>query len=259
MPKKKEGWQPGDEPTSELARLIINSWFNDDFVLAIIYGTPRVGKSSYALKVMIQVYDYLFGWDMWKVYDKCIGWKPEDVIQDWSMILDKIPAYCWDDAGCWLFTLNWNDPLLQEVQRYMNVVGTDIQCLILTTPTPEWILSKVGAMPGAYWVKITKRDGGGTKYLGRLPDSKRYARLATAYWPFKTPDLKSRRVRKRFYDEFSCKLPQELYETYNPTRMKYASLVRLEMKKAMLKKLGKATEADISTIDQRIAEVMGNE
>jgi len=235
-------WQPGDSPTSELARLIINSYFNDDFMLVIIYGTPRVGKSVYALKVMIQVYDFLWGWDKWKVYERCMGWTPEQVIEAWAQIEEKLPAYCWDDAGCWLFTLKWADPMLIEVQRYMNVVGTDIQCLILTSPTPEWILSKIGQMPGAYWVKITKTDGAGTKFLGRLPDSRRFARQATAYWPFKTPDLKTRKVRKRFYDEYSCKLDDELYAAYNPTRRMYAELVRAAMKAAMLEKVRKSNK-----------------
>jgi hypothetical protein len=228
-------------------------------MLIIVYGTPRVGKSVYALRVMLQVYDFLFGWDKWRVYDNCIGWKPEEVINQWALIDEKLPAYTWDDAGCWLFTLNWSDPLLQEVQRYMNVVGTDIQALILTTPTPDWILSKIGNMPGAYWVEIVKRDGAGTEFLGRLPDSKRFARLATIYKPFKTKDRKSRRVRKKYYDEFSCKLDQELYEVYNPTRLKYAKLVRLAMKKEMLKKAGGEEEAAvINTIDERINAVMGD-
>lgn len=257
MPKKKDVWSPGQEPTSELARMIINSYFNDDFMLIIVYGPPRCGKSVYALKVMIQVYDYLWGWDKWKVYENCMGWKPEEVINRWCMIEDKLPSYCWDDAGCWLFTLSWNDPVLQEVQRYSNVVGTDIQALMLTTPSPDWILNKIGKMPGAYWVKIDKRDGGGTSKLGRLPDSKRYARLATVYKPFKTADLKSQRVRKKVYDEFSCKLDDDLYAEYNPTREKYAKLVRLSMKKAMLKQMGKASDTDLGTIDDRIKQVIG--
>lgn len=243
-----------------LAREMINAWFNDDFMLVIIYGAPRIGKSTYALRVMIQVYDYLFGWDKWQVYDNCMGWKPEEVINDWAMISDKMPAYCWDDAGCWLFTLNWSDPMLQEVQRYFNVVGTDIQCVVLTTPDPEFILTKIGNMPGTYRVRIVKRDGGGPGRLGRLPDSKRYARLATVYKPFKTPDLKSRRVRKKYYDTFSCKLDDELYKVYNPTRLKYAKLVRLEMKKQMLKKVGgDSQESAINTIDERINAIVGAE
>jgi len=237
MPKKKPVWKPGDEPTSILARMIINSYFNDDFMLVIIYGPPRSGKSVYALKVMIQVYDFLWGWDKWRVYENCIGWKPEEVIQDWYDIEEKLPAYCWDDAGCWLFSLDWNDPVLREVQRYANVVGTDIQALLLTTPTPDWILNKIGKMPGAYWVKINKRDGGGITHLGRLPDSKRYARQAVIYKPFKTPDLKSQRVRKTSYDYFSCKLDDDLFKVYNPTRLSYAKLVKEAMREAMLAKI----------------------
>lgn len=243
MPKYKDKWEPGDEPTSELARLIINAWFNDDFLLAIIYGNLRIGKSAYALKVMQQVYDYLFGYDRFEVFERFMGWEPTEVIERWASLRKAIPCYTWDDAGCWLFTLRWNDPMLVEVQRYFNVIATDIKCVILTTPTPEWILSKIGGMPGAYWIKITKRDGG-TRYLDTLPDSRRFSRLATAYYPFKTPDLKTRKVRKRFYDEFSCKLNDKLYNQYYPVRQRYAQLVRQALKNEMLEKVKRHREKD---------------
>jgi hypothetical protein len=255
MPKLSPGWSPGDEPTSELARLIINAWFNDDFILAIIYGTPRIGKSAYALKVMHQVYDYLKGYSALETFRRYMGWEPSEVITQWAALEGPIPCYTWDDAGCWLFTLKWSDPLLVEVQRYFNVIGTDIKCVMLTSPTPEWILSKIGSMPGAYWIKITKRDGG-TAHLGALPPSKRWAREATAYYPFKTPDLKSRRVRKRFYDLFSCRLAQDLYDEYGPIRQKYARLVREAMKAEMLNKI-KAREEKGKSYGRDLNKEMG--
>lgn len=223
------------EPTSELARLIINAYLNDDFILAIIYGVPRIGKSAYALKVMHQVYDYLKGLDAITVFRRYMGWEPSEVVEQWADISQRIPCYTWDDAGCWLFTLNWNDPLLMEVQRYFNVIGTDINAVLLTSPTPEWILNKIGSMPGAYWIKVTKTDGGQAK-LGILPPSRRFAREAIAYYPFKTPDLKSRRVRKRFYDEFSCLLADDLYNEYGPVRRRYAQLVKAAMRAVMLQR-----------------------
>jgi len=233
MPRIKPVWKPGDPPTSALARKIINAYYNDIFLLPVIYGEPRIGKSAYALKVLFQVYDFIWGWDMYRVYEECMGFRPAEVIMDWKKLGRKIPGYIWDDAGCWLFTLDYQDPLLKEVQRYFNVLSTDIQCLILTTPDPTWILNKIGKMPGSKWIKIIRVYGDDT-HLGPWTDSIRYSRRALTYTPWRAPDLKKTGVSKPWIqDDYSCRLPDELYEYYKPKREYYAGLVKERMWSAM--------------------------
>jgi len=222
-----------DLPTLALARKICRNYMNDDFSLIIIYGPPRIGKSAYAIKVMGQVLDYLKGQDIYDpgVCQKYLGWDPRENVDRWLDIYKRIPVFTWDDAGYWLFSLNWTDPLLITVQQYMNVVGTDMNTLILTTPDPSWILSKIANMPGTIRVNIIKRDG------GREFDSVRFARRAIAYKPWKYPDGKGGGVNKVLEDEFSCKLPDPFYsEWYKPIREKYAYDAKLAMKEELIRR-----------------------
>ncbi|MBA7491419.1 hypothetical protein ES702_01964 [subsurface metagenome] len=226
-------------PSLALARKIVKAFLVDDFMLLIIYGTPRIGKSAYGIKVMGQVIDYLFGEDIFKlkgsekirapICQKYMGWDPEYNVNRWIDLYKRIPGYIWDDAGYWLFSLNWTDPLLITVQQYMNVVGTDMNSLMLTTPDPEWILSKIATMPGTIRVRITKRDGGRSD-----ADSKLFSRLAVGYLPYKYPDLKKGGVNKVLMDEFSCKLPEPFYSKwYKPTRESYARIAKLAMREEL--------------------------
>ena len=226
-------------PSLALARWIVKSYRYDDFILGILHGTPRIGKSAYAVKVMGQVVDYFFGEDIYKITgstgyrrapicQKYLGWDPTENVETWLDIFERSPCFTWDDAGYWLFSLNWTDPLLISIQQYMNVIGTDMNTLLLTTPDPTWILSKIANMPGTLRVKIIKRRGGNSD-----ADSIRFARRAIGYKPWVSPDLKSKGVNKVLSDEFSCKLPDEFYRWYKPTREKYARVAKLAMRAAL--------------------------
>lgn len=229
-------------PSLALARWIVKAYRLDDFNLFIIHGTPRIGKSAYAIKAMGQVIDYLWGEDIFKITgstghrqapycQKYMGWDPSDNVNIWLDIFERIPAFTWDDAGYWLFSLNWTDPLLIAVQQYMNVVGTDINNLMLTTPDPSWILSKIATMPGTMRIKVIKRDGGRSD-----ADSKVFARRALGYVPWKSPDLKSGGVNKKIEDDYSCKLPDEFYKWYKPTRRKYATAAKKAMRRELIRR-----------------------
>lgn len=236
-------------PTLALARWIVKAFRLDDFNLFIIHGTPRIGKSAYAVKAMGQVIDYLWGEDIYKITgstgfrraplcEKYLGWDPNIIVDIWLDIKERIPQFTWDDAGYWLFSLNWTDPLLISVQKYMNVVGTDINNLMMTTPDPEWILSKIASMPGTMRIKIIKRDGGRGD-----SDSRVFSRRALGYVPWKYPDLKGGGVNKKIEDDFSCKLPDEFYKWYKPTREFYAQAAKLEMKEELRRRRLRNIEA----------------
>ena len=154
-----------------------------------------------------------------------MGWDPNDNVNNWLDLKKRIAGYIWDDAGYWLFSLNWTDKLLITVQQYMNVVGTDMNNLMLTSPDPEWILSKIATMPGTMRIKITKRDGGKGD-----SDSRVFSRRAIGYVPWKYPDLKGGGVNKKIEDDYSCKLPEEFYEWYKPTRELYTMRAKTAMK-----------------------------
>ena len=231
-----------DLPTLALARKICRNYMRDDFSLVIIYGTPRIGKSAYGIKSMGQVLEYLTGEDIFEitegekvrapVCEKYMGWDPNENVDRWLELFKRIPGFIWDDAGYWLFSLNWTDPLLIAVQQYMNVVGTDMNTLILTSPSPKWILSKIATMPGTIKIKIIKRDGGRGD-----SDTRRFSRRATSYESWEYPDGKGGGVNKIMVDDFSCKLPEPFYSKwYKPTREGYAYEAKMAMKKELLRR-----------------------
>lgn len=207
-------------PTLALARKIVSNYENDDFSLIIVYGNLRVGKSTYVIKSMEQAHQYLgfLKGIMQPDYLKWImGWDTEEVVESWMNVEERQPCYLWDDAGYWLHSMNWNDPLMISIQQYFNVVGTDYNTIILTTPSPKWVLSKIANMPDMFRIKVTKRDGGkkDSEYV-------KFARRAKAYQKWESPDLKRGGVNTRMVDLFSCKMEESLYKWYKPVRDGYA-------------------------------------
>jgi len=206
----------------------------DGFVPIIVYGELRAGKSAYAMKVLIEVLSYLFGWEItYKRLRNYWGFHPRDVVTTWLNKGDeKAPVYVWDDAGFWLFSMDWSDPLLVSILKYLNVIGTDYGALILTTPDPSWVLSKFQTLHGMIRVKIVHAQGRDT-IDNSLPDSIRFKRIATGYKPYRSPDFKKTGVNKVFKDTFSCKIPDDMYEEYKPERDHYAKLAKNMMMDAL--------------------------
>jgi len=235
-------------PTLALARLIVSAYLRDDFLLIIIYGNLRMGKSAYAIKVMGQVYDYLRGRPLSiDLVDEYLAWHPNDVIQKWTEITKRIPMFIWDDAGYWLFSMNWHDPLMIEIQKYFNLVGTDMNTLVLTTPDPTWILSKLLNMPGTVRVKVMKRDGG----ISDTPTAL-YRREARGYKPYRSPDLKKHGVNRILTDQFSCYIPDEIYAFYQPRREHYTRIAKARMRDVLLSKIKGEGGVERPQIDERI-------
>lgn len=216
-------------PSLILAQNMVRNFRYDDFTLWIIEGPLRIGKSAYVMKAGYQVLDYFYGdpmtWDAMKPY---MGWHPAENVEKWLNVEERQPFFIWDDAGMWLFSLDWSDPLMVAIQKYMNVVGTDYNNLVLTSPSAGWILSKISQMPGMRRIKIIKRDGG-----IRDTPTKLFSRTAICYQPWRSPDLKAHGVYKRFYDQYSCQIPDEIYEIYYPIRREYARLAKMAIKEQL--------------------------
>lgn len=233
-------------PSLSLARMICRAYIRDDFILVIIYGPLRMGKSAYAMKVLGQVYDYFKGTplspDLVRDY---MGFHPSLVIDRWFELGDKrIPMYVWDDAGYWLYSLDWNDPLLKAIQKYMNVIGTDMNCLLLTTPDPTWILKKILNMPGTIRGEVQKREGG----ISDAP-SKVFARRCRGYKPYRMPDLKKTGVNVLWEDDYSCRIPDDVYAYYLPVRRNYALMAKQSIKDMLNPKKDDSMDAVIKNLN----------
>lgn len=232
-------------PTLALSRLIVRNFERDDFSLVIVDGNLRKGKSTYAMKAIEQAGIYLgtFKELTPRNLNYYMGWEPNEVVATWRMNEERQPFYIWDDAGYWLHSMNWHDDLMIAIQQYFNVIGTDYNTVILTTPSPHWVLSKIANFPEMYRIRITKRTGG-------KPDSDYYlfARRATAYKKWTSPDLKRGGVNKMFTDKFSCKLRDDLYEWYYPTRRAYAQMAKESIVENLRRKSDKQRLEDLKTM-----------
>lgn len=242
-----------DLPSLSLSRRALKYFFNDGFLPVIIYGELRSGKSAYAIKVLIEILSYLRGFKI--TYDKLkqwFGFHPRDVVETWMNNTEKQPCYVWDDAGFWLFSMDWHDPMLIAIQKYLNVIGTDYGCLILTTPDPSWVLSKFSTLHGMIRVKIVHANGSDEDLESNPSDSMKFRRIATGYKPYKSPDFKKTGVNKVFRDEFSCKIPDDIYKDYKPNRDHFAHLAKEMMMNALSKKR-KLSELEDFRLDRRLA------
>jgi len=220
------------------AHRIMANMVNDEFTPFIIYGPLGFGKSAYAIKVAGHVLGSWLGLDgpCYELYwfKKILGWHPIKVVAQWMMIKDKLPVYIWDDAGYWLYALEFNHPWIKAVCKYMNVVRTDLGGIIFTSPLPTYITRKVRALPDLINIKIMKR------YSSKdTKPSHQWARLARAYYHWTLPDMKQTRVRKLYEDKFSCRIPDELYEWYKPLRDRYAKEAKRLIFRELRKMFGK--------------------
>lgn len=221
-------------PSLEMAKKMCDNFRYDDFTLWIIEGNLRIGKSANSMLNGFQVLEYFWGdpWK-WESIKPFMGWHPAENVEKWLNVDERQPFFIWDDAGYWLFSLNWHDPVMVAIQKYMNVIATDYSNLILTTPSVKWILSKIAGMPGMRRVKIIKRSGGRMGRNKRSVDSEMWRRLAICYEPWTSPDLKSHGVYKKFYDTFRCKIPDDVYKVYYPIRKEYATLAKMKIKEEL--------------------------
>src|SRR5881396_1759730 len=89
-------------------------WRNDEALLAIIEGELGVGKSSCVVQMLMEFYGDK--WVDWLVY------RPEDFLNivDGLLSVDpprKIPLLVWDDAGMWLYSMDYQDERVKSVVK----------------------------------------------------------------------------------------------------------------------------------------------
>lgn len=225
-------WNWYEPPTSALAQRIINAYYNDRSLVVIIHGDPRIGKSGYAFKVAIQVFNFLFSWvNLLEIYNATMGFTPLEVMRYWRSIkrpvceiplfrTRKLPMFIWDDGGVYLFNQDYNKPEIKAIMKYFQIIFTKIQCVIITTPTPKVITAGLRAMPSAVWIQVI-RDRGSDRVLAELPPSERYSRRAKLYRPFMSADLKTLKVWRGFREDFDCRFPDPVFKHYGPIREDY--------------------------------------
>lgn len=223
-------------------RLILGQKINaehktDGFFGLVVQGKQRIGKSSYTQQSLAEACGK---WEKMYVkslkresmvcverdYEAVKEWvvfKPEEFL-DLTLKVDvKSRAVIWDDAGYWLFALDWYEEFVKAVSKFMQLAGTLFAAIILTTPNQTLISSKVMAsLPNYYVCNVTKTKA--DTYSLR-------PRVAKVYESWNYPDGKKGGVYVRWRDRFNAMLPDSHFAWYKPVRDGYLDLAKKLLKK----------------------------
>jgi hypothetical protein len=203
----------------EGAKFIRELYEQDEFKPILIQGDHGFGKTSYANRVISEVYSFKNdNHPMWKwgFFEKHLGFSPDEVLGEWIHKRKRDYCYHWDDAGLWLNALDFQDPFVKDVGKYMQVARTDWACILFTSINIDDIASKIRGLRNAIWVDITK-DG--------MSYKDRYRRTAVAY--IMRRSFKGRPWKDvQWEDSFSCHVPDEFYKFYKPKREHYTDIAK---------------------------------
>ena len=95
--------------------------------------------------------------------------KPQEFLDKVLEVDEKQKCLIWDDAGYWVFSLDWYEPFVKAVSRWMQVAGTQFACIILMTSEQSLISSKIlAALPNHHICHITKTRNEKNTYYKRL-------------------------------------------------------------------------------------------
>lgn len=194
------------ETESALTERIWDAIDERGFVGSIIFGSQRIGKSSYGLKVLYEIYG---DWDT--VLEKYCLFDLNDVLELLEKSVEErkqVNAFMWDDAGVHASKhIFFSDrKKAQLLQSLFDVVGLYLGGVILTTPSPTNLLKALRDYE-FYRVKITRKN----EYWGRN---------ALGYRNILLPSGASY-IKKVFQDNFSCRLPDDVYSRYEEMRSAY--------------------------------------
>ena len=210
-----------------LAQEMNHAWYTNSLVGLVLYGAWNVGKSSYCIKVLMDLWDDPKGnrLDEWKHY---IVFKPEHYTALNLYLMskgEKAKMEIWDDAGLWLYALEWADNKVKGAVKFLNVAKTTSAGLVLTTPTPKMIVKKVMDIEGINIGKVTRATG-----------ASQTLRIAKVY-KNSMDIIGKHRINTYLEDPFNVMLPDHVWEWYNPLRVGYA--------KEALSMLAKAHGVDV--------------
>lgn len=216
-----------------ITKRILELYNNNEFKLIIIEGDHGYGKSSYANNAIAEIYgSEQFGgdgihskWDV-KNYKRFLGYHPQAVLDSFFNMRDRCPVFVWDDAGAWLNALDYQDPFVKDFNKYLQVARTDWAAIILTCIDREDIARKIRALRHTITVEITKEGNDLTHKYRRRAE-------AVIYYRNKKNDL---RWMPQWEELFSCKMPENFYNWYQPLRKKYARMAKQLMKDSLSKR-----------------------
>lgn len=214
------------------------------FIEAIIEGERGYGKSSYALKVMAQVYKTLEGLpddDAWiRAIDNMLF-----SMDDLSHLITKnidtstvSPSWCLDDATVHFSSYKFFTNLYEVIQIHgmFDTIRTVCTGLLLTCPKRGLLLAALRSYDD---IKVEI-------YMDRG-----WERIARGY-KIKTTPIGQRRIYKNFEDFYSCYLPDWVFDKYMEKRAFYLKQTNDELLKILGRKEEKKKIREVQNKLQKI-------
>lgn len=208
------------ELKSVLANRIV---YSTSLTGSIVFGGQRIGKSSYCLQVMFDIYRD------WNTVLKYTFFRIEDLIIALRTAIKNnyiIPCILLDDAAIGgskqLYFTNKN--LSMYLSALTDVMGTSVKGLLMSTPNPDSLLKTLRGYE-FYRIKITKA-------------SSKYDRIATGYKSLLLPSG-TRLIKKEFKDPFNAIIGDDAaYGRYIVMRKSYLNDALDNLESVLNQKMG---------------------
>ena len=210
---------------------IKTSHYNNECQNFIVYGPLGYGKTSFALQVLMELYKT----EDPDILKKYFFFDPAEFLAKVTRFKTQVPAVAWDDAGVWLYYMDYQSGLLKNVSKLMQLIRTRTAAVIFTTPTPSLVFGKLRNFPQTITLKVSKTFG---------DQYRRDRRRVTAYRSWMMPDLQKLRVKKLYVDDYSCMLPQDLFKWYCEQRRGYIEQVEEKLQSELPESLQQQIKAD---------------
>jgi hypothetical protein len=177
------------------ARKILEAYEMNEFFGLIIYGEQSIGKTTYMLKVMYEVYRN------WDLVFKHLVFSFDDLVDIIKNNDQRFVVIGWDDAGIHGHKYRYfrSRESVELISAWLDAIRTQVSALLITTVNPLNLLKPI-------------RDSLGMRYgkVIRHKDIRRYARV---YSQTVLPDGK-KILKLMFIDCFKARLPDHVYEKY---------------------------------------------
>jgi len=210
------------KPQTILAKRIIKEHSRTGFIGGIIYAPRGFGKSSFAIKTLFDLYHNGYGLGRNEAYKKAL----EQTLYDLPEITQRIKenlnkgepteALIFDDAGVYFsgqtygLRYNWHSLL----KSFLDTIRLSTSSILMTTPNVK-DLAKYIRRHDDHYIRIKKRDGN-------------YARTAVIYSQYTLPSGQTR-VKKIGETDYTCYLPNSVYDQYTEHRKKMLVDITTEM------------------------------
>jgi hypothetical protein len=187
-------------------RKILRAWRAHEFYGLIVYGPQGIGKSSYMLQVMYQVYR---DWD--KVFENLIFSLDDlvDLIKRTREADERLKLVGWDDAGVhghkYVYFRRRDAAAL--ISAWLDVARTKVAGLIITTVDPRNLLKPVRENLGMRYGKVFKADA--------------YRRRVVRVYDQHLLPTGACFLRKSHVDYFNVYLPDGVYKRYLELRKEF--------------------------------------